>query len=592
MNFSGLLIFFLLFTVNLFSGTEPLRHIERMLPTPGGENSYFIPGNPPPIDSFCLVYYPVWYGGYFSSPQNYPNAKHITNVMVGSYYFPVVIWESGGPWGLQSLFSYWNDMLKCWTNPDSFTSNNGMDTSRGNVCADSKGNLHFVWHQSGNPDGYEIFYTRAFLDTTGLLSYDVDRSPVMLSETNGEDELFPAMAVHGDTVMIIFNVGYILDEHAIGYNLSTDGGDSWIGRSIAYEHSSTMPGSWMLCSIAPGNLNLLSTTTYNEDMWVSFSFDYTGNGCMDIVALHWEATSNTWALELAAAGQSGPFSHALCCPAIVVDYNQNPHIIYQENMGTGGGLSSLMGYNECGPAGTLFYTSKIGGTWSTPEKVMFPRYEFCNYLTGYPSAGIAMDNTIYFSATQPESATQDTNAYLPFNVHYARFDPQTATVTYCGKVSHLTFGDSANAIYVHIPYFVQEVNVPPNTQGPGFTWCQMFNGSGPSGVYYCHKDTIIPRNETKTTSTTSYFKLYQNYPNPFRVNSLAKEEAIFRFSLPDRSKVSLKIYDVTGRVISEPLSGKYPPGHYNIPFKPKSKGIYFYRLESPYKTTTGKIVIF
>jgi len=78
----------------------------------------------------------------------------------------------------------------------------------------------------------------------------------------------------------------------------------------------------------------------------------------------------------------------------------------------------------------------------------------------------------------------------------------------------------------------------------------------------------------------------------FKVNSLVKGKAIFRFAVPKRSRITLKIYDATGRIISEPLSGNYHAGIYQVSFKPSRGGIYFYRLESSYTNRTGKLVIF
>ncbi len=78
----------------------------------------------------------------------------------------------------------------------------------------------------------------------------------------------------------------------------------------------------------------------------------------------------------------------------------------------------------------------------------------------------------------------------------------------------------------------------------------------------------------------------------FKVNSLVKGKAIFRFAIPKRSRITLKIYDATGRIISGPLSGSYHSGIYQVSFKPARAGIYFYRLESSYTNRTGKLVIF
>jgi hypothetical protein len=78
----------------------------------------------------------------------------------------------------------------------------------------------------------------------------------------------------------------------------------------------------------------------------------------------------------------------------------------------------------------------------------------------------------------------------------------------------------------------------------------------------------------------------------FSVNSLARENALFKIYLPEKAKISLHIYDILGRPVSNPLSGEYSGGVYEEKFSPGINGIYFYKFESPYKKVKGKIIIF
>jgi hypothetical protein len=77
-----------------------------------------------------------------------------------------------------------------------------------------------------------------------------------------------------------------------------------------------------------------------------------------------------------------------------------------------------------------------------------------------------------------------------------------------------------------------------------------------------------------------------------KVRTIAKGNVTFKLCIPDRSNVSLKIYDVAGSLIYEPISGVRSSGRYEISFKPLRKGIYFYRLESRYKNIIGKFIMF
>jgi len=71
------------------------------------------------------------------------------------------------------------------------------------------------------------------------------------------------------------------------------------------------------------------------------------------------------------------------------------------------------------------------------------------------------------------------------------------------------------------------------------------------------------------------FALYQNYPNPF--NPITK----ISFDIGKFSRVSLKIYDINGRHISQPVNKQMNSGKYETEFNAQnlSSGTYFYMLE-------------
>jgi hypothetical protein len=575
MRITGLVTVVVLFLGASLVFGNAVQPVDGILPTYGAETGYNSE-NPPPVDSICLVFAGVDYGGNFSSPQNYVNAKHMVNVEVGSYYFPVVIWETGTAWGSQSLFSYWDDLFKFWSYPDSFTTNNGQDTGRPAVCADSHGNLHFAWHQTGSPDGYETFYARAFLDTSaGVIQYNVERPAQFISATNGEEESFPVIAIYGDTLVVCaFNVGTIGGEHAVHYNYSTDGGNTWAGVGTAYEHGTVMPGSWILPSIAPDPTS--------GDMWVTINFDMSGDGSEDIVALHWDAGANSWSNETVANATS---MHPYVLSSVVVDNAGIPHCIFQENLTTTGGIGGLTGWNQCGPAGTLMYTHRQSGSWSTPSKIIFPFYTQRSYAAGHPSAGLIPNGDIGFSTTLPDSITPDTSsAYMPFNVHYGEIAAYSAaTLTYGGKVSGIPWQDTKCAIFAHTTY-----NIPAD--GPGITWCQLDAAVPPADVYYNHKALVGI--EEGTGTTPSPVALYQNYPNP------SHGKTMIRFSIPSNTSITLDIHDIAGRLVRTLATGIPGSGNYFVVWDGKDAygkdapgGVYLYTLTAGKYSETKKLLL-
>lgn len=88
------------------------------------------------------------------------------------------------------------------------------------------------------------------------------------------------------------------------------------------------------------------------------------------------------------------------------------------------------------------------------------------------------------------------------------------------------------------------------------------------------------------------FSLSQNYPNPF--NPTTK----IIYALPQEGRVSLKIYDLTGREIMKLVNSELKPaGTYDVRFNGANfaSGIYFYRIEvegaKRYESTKRMVLI-
>lgn len=72
------------------------------------------------------------------------------------------------------------------------------------------------------------------------------------------------------------------------------------------------------------------------------------------------------------------------------------------------------------------------------------------------------------------------------------------------------------------------------------------------------------------------FKLNQNYPNPFNPSTKIS------FSIPKSGFVNLKIYDMTGREITNLINEQLQAGSYEVDFNAShlSSGVYYYKLTS------------
>ena len=83
------------------------------------------------------------------------------------------------------------------------------------------------------------------------------------------------------------------------------------------------------------------------------------------------------------------------------------------------------------------------------------------------------------------------------------------------------------------------------------------------------------------------FSLSQNYPDPFNPTTTIS------FTIPTRSSVSLKIFDILGREVATIVSQELPAGTYSRQWNAAkmSSGIYFYRLQAGSFTQTKRLVL-
>lgn len=99
--------------------------------------------------------------------------------------------------------------------------------------------------------------------------------------------------------------------------------------------------------------------------------------------------------------------------------------------------------------------------------------------------------------------------------------------------------------------------------------------------------TIVSVEDDKNQSLPSEFYLGNNYPNPFNPTTT------IRFSLPEVSFVTLKVYDVLGREITELINEVKPSGEYEVEFDGTglSSGTYIYRLTAGKYSAVGKMAL-
>jgi hypothetical protein len=84
-----------------------------------------------------------------------------------------------------------------------------------------------------------------------------------------------------------------------------------------------------------------------------------------------------------------------------------------------------------------------------------------------------------------------------------------------------------------------------------------------------------------------HYSLSQNYPNPF--NPATRID----FTLPEKQKVVLRIYNMLGELVREIINKEKDAGHYSIQFNSVglASGVYIYRLETSAYVASRKMIL-
>jgi len=107
-----------------------------------------------------------------------------------------------------------------------------------------------------------------------------------------------------------------------------------------------------------------------------------------------------------------------------------------------------------------------------------------------------------------------------------------------------------------------------------------------SGTYYNLSQGILDSIHVSATNiepsdnqALPSHALLQNYPNPFNPSTT------IRFSIPERTEVSLAIYNITGQLVKKLLGQEMRPGYHSAVWNgrvahgaPVGSGVYFFKL--------------
>ncbi len=209
----------------------------------------------------------------------------------------------------------------------------------------------------------------------------------------------------------------------------------------------------------------------------------------------------------------------------------------------------------------------------------------------YGSGAINLDPTP-FARALPADSSIDPWWQLP----YVRFvwnsssDPEGAVISY---QLHVYIPDDPPPWEYNLATqdtsALVEIPLPVLDEPTEFRWTvhatdgfNTINASNGTGVFFI----MIEAAEDPPALTPSSFALTA-YPNPFNPT------ATIQYHLPQAGEVSLRVFDVTGRVVSELARGYQTAGQYTIHFDGAAlpTGIYFARLETGSAQRTYKLML-
>ncbi len=108
-----------------------------------------------------------------------------------------------------------------------------------------------------------------------------------------------------------------------------------------------------------------------------------------------------------------------------------------------------------------------------------------------------------------------------------------------------------------------------------------------SGLYILTRTAAVRTGVQQVRAVPATYALYQNYPNPFNPTTA------IRFSLAQRGRVSLKIFDILGREVATLVNEDLDAGLHQATFDASkfASGIYLYQVRAGNFTATKKLIL-
>jgi hypothetical protein len=209
------------------------------------------------------------------------------------------------------------------------------------------------------------------------------------------------------------------------------------------------------------------------------------------------------------------------------------------------GNSQLSGGTSFGV--TIKYNASNG------DSIWVIRYGMSNYISGFNDIVLDSSGNSYVTGgSGPYNSTGDV-----LTIKYSLQGNQIWMITYNGPYNG---GDGAYALRLDSVNNVYVMGVSESSS-------QIFD-------YIVIKYSQLVGIQHLSNDLPKVFKLDQNYPNPFNPSTR------IRFSVPKKSFVQLRIYDILGRLKDLPINEYLSPSVYELKINSSnySSGVYFYQM--------------
>lgn len=204
------------------------------------------------------------------------------------------------------------------------------------------------------------------------------------------------------------------------------------------------------------------------------------------------------------------------------------------------------------------------------------------------------DGKIFANSSQKVFYTSDNgNNWTPLNISLSNFTRIFSMISYNGKIFGSLYGlsDTSRGVICSTnngtswSAINSGLTGPPSVRTLYLSNQFLLAGTYQNGIYRIPVSSLTGVNTQ--SQTVNGFLLEQNYPNPFNpVTSI-------KYSVKQNLFVSLNVYDISGKLVSELVNGFKLTGEYNVSFNAAGlpSGIYFYELKAGDYSETKKMIL-